>query len=203
MLVSFINLIDSSLDLNTYINVEFGKLLFLPLTLKLYSILIDAKMMGLWEHAKKVKNPNNFFQMMLEITSFDAQKQVSTLTEMIQPGLFANLGIEVKELEENELSFRNKESMYDFIYKSSIRKFRKANVKQRNDFTMILDTVKYMIYTCNDPKLCFGYILQCLQRDKELGSRLVFWLLLFRRTSQVILDKILFANTNTLGKMNF
>ncbi len=61
MMVSFINLIDSSLDLNAYINVEYGKLLFLPLTLKLYSIMIDAKMMSLWERARKIKNPNNFF----------------------------------------------------------------------------------------------------------------------------------------------
>jgi hypothetical protein len=162
MMVSFINLIDSSLDLNAYINVEYGKLLFLPLTLKLYSIMIDAKMMSLWEHARKIKNPNNFFQMMMEITEFDATKKVANLREMLQPGLFNNLGIKEKELNDNEISFRNKESMYDFIYKNIIREFRKNNPKQKNDFTMILDTVKYMIYTCNDPKLCFGYILQCL-----------------------------------------
>jgi hypothetical protein len=63
--------------------------------------------------------------MILEITNFDAKKKVDNLTEMVRSGLFNNLDIEKDELNDNEISFTNKEAMVDFIYKNSILKFRK------------------------------------------------------------------------------
>lgn len=69
--------------------------------------------------------------------------------------------------------------------------------------SLILNTIQYILYSCNDPKLSFGYSLKYLQREADLGKRIVFWLLLYRRTNQVILDEILYANTNALGKQDF
>lgn len=60
-----------------------------------------------------------------------------------------------------------------------------------------------MLFSSNNPKLCFGYVLQCLKRSDELPMRTIFWLMMYRRTSQVILDKIIKSNSNKLGQQNF
>ena len=49
--------------------------------------------------------------------------------------------------------------MNEFCYDELIVKFRKNNMKRNNEISMLLNIIQFLLYSCDNPKLTFGYIL--------------------------------------------
>jgi hypothetical protein len=95
--------------------------------------------------------PNDFFQMIYEVTKFKAKEKPKDLPDMVRPGLFDNMQTNEltgsskeedkdSELMDKELKFADKEVLCDYIYEI-IHKFRQKNVRQKNNISLIINII--------------------------------------------------------------
>lgn len=119
---------DLLLDLGRYFNIEMMKIFLIAISLKIYSSVIETKIVGFFEiYEAKDVTPNNFFQMIYELTAYDNSETVTTVNQLIRPGLFDNMKLDPRVLFDEEMGFGNKEVQYDFIYHNIIAQYSKEN----------------------------------------------------------------------------
>ena len=150
-MVSLINVLDASLALNEFLNIEMVKILLLILSIKIYAQWTEQKILEFFINFKQTfQVANNFFQMIYEVTKFNPRDIPKDLPEMIRPGLFVNMQIhdnnrdsaaeQLKNLSEKETQFANKELLCDYIYEI-IHQFRLKNIRQKNNISLIINII--------------------------------------------------------------